>query len=373
MAPVIKLLARHLNMSTHPKSFLAQSVAAAGLLLAATCLFAADPVPPKTRVTNVAPLPPEQKVLSSHAAFEGGDCAICHQNADPHKPGPINGTVNQLCLDCHDDFKVILARKSSHAAATASCTNCHNPHNAALPKLLVDDISTGCLSCHEKVKDQAVHTKVPHGAVSTGGKCINCHNPHGSDVEHLLTQLPMNQCLGCHDKDNVIDHHDKPLTNMKKLLEENPRHHGPVASGDCTACHNPHGFDNFRLLNQEYPAQFYSPFKIENYALCFECHEERMITDAETTTQTRFRDGRQNLHYLHVNKAERGRTCRACHEVHASKQKALLRESVPYGPKNWPLKLNYTKTETGGTCTKTCHTTRSYNNTAAPPVLPKRD
>jgi hypothetical protein len=28
------------------------------------------------------------------------------------------------------------------------------------------------------------------------------------------------------------------------------------------------------------------------------------------------------------------------------------------------LKINYTKTETGGSCAKTCHATRSYNNTA---------
>lgn len=336
------------------------------LLLGFVGLHAAEPPPvPKTRVNNMAPVAAGEKIGSAHAAFESGDCALCHQNADPRNPGPITGAVNQLCLGCHDDFKEVLGRKSSHVAATTSCSNCHNPHNSTLPKLLTDEPGVGCVSCHEKVRDQANHSLVRHDALSTGGKCLNCHNPHGSNVEHLLTQLPVNLCISCHNKDDTKDNHGRTLTNFKQLLADNPRQHSPVASGDCSACHNPHGYDNFRLLNQEYPAGFYATFEIKNYALCFECHEERLVTDAETTTQTKFRDGRRNLHYLHVNKTERGRTCRACHEVHAAKQKALIRESVPYGPKNWPLKLNYTKTDTGGTCTKTCHTTRSYDNTAA--------
>lgn len=345
--------------------FLSSSLCALVAALLPPLARAADSPVPKTRVTHVAPVGADLKVASAHAAFESGDCSLCHQSADARNPGPVNGAVNDLCLGCHDDFKDILARKSTHAAATASCSNCHNPHNSTQPKLLVDEVGVGCLSCHEKVRDQVNHSQIKHDAVTTGAKCLNCHNPHGSHVEHLLTQLPMNQCLGCHDKDDVTDHTGRKLTNIKQLLADNPRQHSPVASGDCSSCHNPHGFDNFRLLNQEYPASFYAAFEIKNYALCFECHEERMITDPETTTQTKFRDGRRNLHYVHVNKAERGRTCRACHEVHAAKQKALLRESVPYGPKNWPLKLNYTKTDTGGTCTKTCHTTRSYNNSAA--------
>ena len=59
---------------------------------------------------------------------------------------------------------------------------------------------------------------------------------------------------------------------------------------------------------------------------------------------------------------ERGRTCRACHEVHASQQDHHIREGVPYGPKGWMLKINYTKLPTGGSCAKTCHAPKAYNN-----------
>jgi hypothetical protein len=87
-----------------------------------------------------------------------------------------------------------------------------------------------------------------------------------------------------------------------------------------------------------------------------------MLKDAHTTTLTKFRNGDLNLHYLHVNKDERGRTCRACHEVHAAKQKHQIRDGVPYGPSGYILKVNFTQTATGGTCERTCHAARSYTN-----------
>jgi predicted CXXCH cytochrome family protein len=265
-----------------------------------------------------------------------------------------------------------MARKSSHVAASESCVSCHNPHNAKNPKLLVEEAGALCLSCHEEIKNLVSHAQTTHDAVSTGAKCLSCHDPHAANVEKLLTRLPFDLCINCHGKDGVKDHNDKPLTNFKTLLAENPQHHGPVASKDCSSCHNPHGSDHFRLLGFDYPAQFYSPYEAKLYALCWDCHEKTILDTPETTTLTRFRDGNRNLHYIHVNKAERGRTCRACHEVHASKQPHQIRDAVPYGAQGWMLKINYTQTPTGGTCAKTCHATKSYNNTAVANPSPNK-
>ena len=211
--------------------------------------------------------------------------------------------------------------------------------------------------------------------MTTGAKCSNCHNPHAANVEHLLTKLPYDLCITCHAKDDLKDTDGRKLTNFKTLLAQNPELHGPVADKDCSACHNPHGGENFRLLNHEYPAQFYSAYDPKLYALCFECHEESILSKPDTTTLTQFRNGSTNLHFVHVNKAERGRTCRACHEVHAAKQKHQIREGVPYGSKGWILKINYTKTANGGSCEKTCHETRSYTNAviALAPKAPASD
>lgn len=320
---------------------------------------------PTLRTNNLAPLPIGEKAAISHSAFEDGDCSICHKNKDPKDPGPLKGPVNALCLDCHEDFQKLMSLKFSHGAARESCVNCHNPHNSKLKKLLVEEAQSLCLSCHEDIKKLATQSPVKHDALTTGDKCVNCHNPHAANVEHLLAKLPYDLCVNCHGKDGVQDHDGRKLTNMKTLLTQNPELHGPVADKDCSACHNPHGGDNFRLLNHEYPAKFYSAFDPKLYALCFECHEETIVTKQETTTLTQFRNGSTNLHFVHVNKAERGRTCRACHEVHASQQKHQIRDGVPYGTKGWILRLNYTRTPTGGSCEKTCHERRSYTNTVA--------
>ncbi len=320
------------------------------------------PVVVKVSDSRVAPLPSGEKVVSYHAPYDAGDCSICHQYNDVKNPGRVKAAVNDLCLGCHDDFKETLARKYSHPAAQQSCLNCHNPHDSKQPKLLLEDSGTLCLSCHQQIKQIALDSKVKHDAITQGDKCVNCHNPHGSNVEHLLVQLPMQLCLQCHGKDGVTDHDGKKLTNISKLLADNPHQHGPVASQDCSSCHMPHGSSNFRLLTNAYPAKFYSAYDSQNYALCFGCHEEKAFTQPQTDELTQFRDGSKNLHYVHVNKGIMGRTCRACHDVHASGQEHQIRDAVPFGPKNWMLKINFSKTENGGSCTKTCHDTRSYNN-----------
>ena len=43
------------------------------------------------------------------------------------------------------------------------------------------------------------------------------------------------------------------------------------------------------------------------------------MTEERSKTVTDFRYGNVNLHKLHVNR-EKGRTCRACHNIHASDQ-----------------------------------------------------
>jgi predicted CXXCH cytochrome family protein len=330
------------------------------------------PPAPKLKKNNLTPLTSEEKPTASHGPFEGGDCSVCHKSNDAKNPGPINAPVNELCLGCHEEYSEIMARKFAHGAAQASCVNCHNPHNAKFSKLLVEDAGALCNSCHENIKTLATQSKFKHGVLETEAKCMNCHDPHASNVERLLTRLPFDLCVNCHGKDGINDREGKPLTNFKTLLAENPNHHGPVSSKDCSACHNPHGSDHFRLLNLDYPAQFYSPYDPKLYALCFDCHEESMLTTPETTTLTQFRDGKRNLHYLHVNKTDRGRTCRACHEVHASKQPHQMRAEVPYGTKGWMLKINYSQTPTGGSCAKTCHATKEYNNSAVAEPAPSK-
>jgi predicted CXXCH cytochrome family protein len=322
------------------------STALAALLAAAT--------------SPLAPLPATTPGLVTHAPYESGSCTPCHARDDAKNPGKTDPKVNAVCTGCHAELEEVLARPHQHPPAVDAYTNCHNPHNARFGKLLLADTAALCGQCHAEVVEAAAKAPVKHAALATGSKCANCHNPHGSAVEKLLVKLPMELCLACHDREGMKSSDGKPLSNMKAWLAANKNHHGPVEAADCSACHAPHGGKFFRLLSAEYPAAFYAPFDKKNYALCLGCHVEQVYTSPETTTLTNFRDGSKNLHFVHVNVGERGRTCRACHEVHASSQDHHIRAGVPYGSRGWVLQLNYKKTAEGGSCAKTCHETRSY-------------
>jgi predicted CXXCH cytochrome family protein len=322
----------------------------------------APPIAPMPRGKRALAPIPSADAVSEHNSFTDGACDFCHKGT-AKDPGPITKPVNQLCFGCHVEFDEMLAQRPvKHRAAVEACTNCHNPHNSGTKHLLVADQRSLCTSCHADIRSILETAQVKHGAMLEGGECANCHNPHASAVEKLLVRLPYDLCITCHSKDGLTDAAGTPLTNFKTLLDNNPVVHAPVAGKDCSACHTPHGGKNFRLLVEPYPARFYSAYDPQNYALCFTCHDPQMIAVPQTATLTGFRDGTRNLHYLHVNKTERGRTCRACHEVHASRQGFQIRDGVPYGNQGWILKLNYQQTATGGTCDKTCHALKQYNN-----------
>ena len=316
---------------------------------------------------GVKPIKDAKKVTKSHAPFESGECGMCHKNNDPKKPGPVNGDINELCLQCHDAIGDKMKKMPTlHPAVEDSCTNCHNPHNSTEPHLLRGKITTLCFECHEDTMKQSLHAKVQHDAVLVGKACLNCHDPHATQVEHLLLAAPFDLCISCHGDDTLKDDKGEKLTNFKKLLKENPSWHAPVQAKDCSACHKPHGSEVPRLLKKPYPEKFYAPYEPANYALCFQCHNDQIMANAETTTLTSFRDGSKNLHYLHVNMADRGRTCRACHDVHAATNSHLVRKGVPYGSSGWTLPINFKQTPTGGSCAKTCHATKTYTNRSTP-------
>lgn len=317
----------------------------------------------------VAPYPPGRDIVWSHAPYEVGSCDVCHERNDAKRPGKIiRKNVNELCAGCHVDLQEMMQQPVVHFAAEDNCTNCHNPHNSRHKKLLKAAMPQLCNECHDQGTSKM---KVEHGALTSGSSCAGCHTPHAGQVEHLLLQAPYDLCLSCHGTDDVVSGDGERLTNIKSLVESNPFQHGPVAAKDCTACHQPHGSDNMRLLVLAYPQKFYAPYIAENYALCFRCHNAKLATDPRTTSATGFRDGDVNLHYKHVNKAPFGRTCRACHEVHAAKKPHQIRDSVPFGTSGWMLPVMYTPTKTGGTCEKTCHAAKTYDNGGVRPAAGK--
>ncbi|RJQ48161.1 MAG: hypothetical protein C4538_04360 [Nitrospiraceae bacterium] len=279
-----------------------------------------------------------------HKPVEDGNCGLCH---DPHASNfraRLTDVGANLCLLCHEDMVPGMTQKYVHAPLLKNgCTDCHDPHSGNDKLRLKTEASRLCFTCHEEKKNEVAHYTRKHKPAAEG-QCISCHSPHFSESKHLLRGKIDALCYACHK--------DKAAWGKRQFL------HGPLVQGNCVACHNPHGSDNAFILRLEFPYKFYTNYERGKYDLCFQCHKEALVTTENTKTVTNFRNGEVNLHMLHVRQ-EKGRNCRACHDVHASDQEYHIREEFPFGSVNIPM--YYYKTSTGGRCIPGCHKERSYD------------
>ncbi|MCY2930693.1 MAG: cytochrome c3 family protein [Planctomycetota bacterium] len=298
----------------------------------------------------------------AHGPFAKGQCTVCHL---PHQadnryllrggPGPDH------CFTCHADVRKTLASTGRlHEPVKTKCVSCHNPHTSDFEFLQAAPVGQSCYACHEKLKKRLETSPVTHSVVSTGLRCANCHNPHGTAWPHLLPERMDKICLRCHDRPvKAADGH--MVADMKPVLTASKFRHGPVKYGTCTGCHDSHAAGEASLLIARFPKTFYAPFNVENYALCFLCHEKQVVLQPKTKVLTEFRNGDVNMHYLHVNRDPKGRTCKACHAVHGSDLPNHMAADVPFEGSGWAMPIQYEKTPDGGRCAPGCHGPAGYD------------
>jgi predicted CXXCH cytochrome family protein len=293
----------------------------------------------------------------THGPVAVGACEVCHLSHGTKDNSLLSAEqTNTVCYDCHALKEMEITNYDQvHTPVEESCVNCHDPHESDHAYQLLDTTPDLCYSCHGEIETLAETMPSQHMALKQDRTCLNCHLPHGSDYQFNLKEPTFDLCLGCHDQ--PMKSGRVTLPSMKKLLEKNPDWHGPIRDKNCSGCHEPHGSQNIRLLRRNYPPEFYSAFNVENYQLCFQCHPETNVLDKNTAKLTNFRDGQRNLHYLHVNRPK-GRTCRACHQTHASEHPYHIRDTVPFG--KWFLPINYLPQENGGSCKPGCHKFKQY-------------
>lgn len=295
-----------------------------------------------------------------HSPVEEESCTDCHLEHDEdkeiRKKLVLSANGNELCAQCHDG---IADKKHVHSAITeGSCIDCHNPHASDNPKQLIAAGNTLCQECHDGIADGA-HV---HSAISEGS-CIDCHSPHSSDNPKQLAAVGNALCYKCHDS-----------------KEESKYIHPALTEGTCTDCHNQHASTNRLQLTANYTDERYVNYEENEYALCFSCHDEGLVSAETTTKTTTFRQKDANLHYIHVHgkvsqnkygikKAVKGRTCSNCHIGHGAEQPFMIRNDYK---KNGKIvySIEFTKTRYGGNCVVGCHIPRGYDRQQGAEALP---
>jgi predicted CXXCH cytochrome family protein len=307
----------------------------------------------------------------AHQPFAEGQCTVCHQAHQSDYTSLLrNGAGPEHCYSCHAEKRTAIAQSMDvHKPAAENCTTCHGPHATDFGKQLKQAVNDTCLACHPKIKAQLAAAKHVHGAV-TEGNCASCHDAHASNQPNELKARTDKVCLTCHEK-AIKTEDGRTIAAMGPVLASKNLH-GPVKSGSCGECHLPHAGDQPNLLKEYFPDTFYAKFDVNNYALCFSCHNSQMVLQSRTAILTNFRDGDKNLHFVHVNRDDKGRTCKTCHEVHGSDLPKHMAASVPFEGSNWPMPIRYEPSATGGACTPGCHDERKYdrNKPITPATVP---
>ena len=297
-----------------------------------------------------------------HGPVRTGSCAACHRSHASMYPKLLPSPKQRLCLDCHKQMDLQLARvRYVHKPVKTGCEQCHETHASNYTMHLKESPKKICVSCHEHEKMAKEIDQAPfkHSPVSDTKSCMNCHISHGGDLANLVRSEAGVACLSCHDKPIQSDAGRREVASIAELGMPGMNRHGPIRDGSCKGCHDVHGGKISRLLTMPYPETFYEAYKSDKYGLCFSCHTEQLAVQKQTDTVTEFRNGKTNLHYIHVNKPKRGRSCRACHSTHASSNAMHVAETVPFG--NWKLPIKFTPTETGGSCASGCHRELGYD------------
>ncbi|HEX8961338.1 MAG TPA: cytochrome c3 family protein [Geobacteraceae bacterium] len=294
-----------------------------------------------------------------HGPVAVGACTSCHSPHESAEKSLLKGVSRELCLKCHTDFaKALQAAARVHAPVqTKPCTSCHNPHSSAAPYVLKQKMPELCIGCHVGIGEKLAKAKVVHKPLLESRGCGTCHSTHFANTKALLAGDEKSVCLGCHSTDTLGN---PPLKNMKKELDGKKNLHGPIQKNQCTGCHDPHGTDYPRLFPGSYPESFYLPYKDGSYDLCLKCHDRNLLRYPDTTIYTKFRNGNQNLHYLHVVDRRKGRSCRACHVPHGGDgQKLISKDGATFG--DWKIPTRFEITPTGGSCTPGCHRSVKYD------------
>ena len=256
------------------KRFFVTSIIVWGAALVS--LAAAQSAPPAP-----SPKPPQPALASGYVGDD--TCIACHEGEGKRLGATLHGKAQNV--------------RTPSARANQACETCHGPgkeHSETGDKAKIRVFtaiapraaSEVCVSCHNR-GTHAVWKGSMHD--SRNLSCVTCHSIHSPKAEkaQLKAASVIETCVTCHK------------TEVAKMQRFG---HMPLREGkmDCTACHNPHGSTNVRLL------------KVGNWVneTCTSCHAEKR--------------GPYLWDHAPVREA-----CNNCHDPHGSNNERMLVAKLP--------------------------------------------
>lgn len=159
--------------------------------------------PSETKAQNAACLSCHDKD-AKRTHWEGGvhqvgdvACASCHETHTAHDKVRDKKTQTEVCFTCHKEQRAQSHKISTHpiGAGKVVCSDCHNPHGSAGPKLLKKNtVTETCYTCHAEKRGPFLWEHQP-----VTEDCTTCHTPHGSNITPLLKSRTPFLCSECHD------------------------------------------------------------------------------------------------------------------------------------------------------------------------------
>ena len=124
-------------------------------------------------------------------------CNDCHKVHQPVDRMVTRASQAEVCFTCHKEQRAEVRKVSTHPIAVGKvvCSDCHNPHGSAGPKLMKKNtVTETCFTCHAKQRGPFLWEHQP-----VNEDCTICHTPHGSNQAPLLKSRGTILCQECHD------------------------------------------------------------------------------------------------------------------------------------------------------------------------------